>query len=107
MLLEICVDSILSATNASSLGADRIELCSALSEGGLTPSLGLFLGVKKAVSSLFLKQAEKYFKFSFQLQNSRTNIYCMIRIRRGNFVYSDEEVRAYHKLLLFSILNFV
>lgn len=49
VLLEVCVDSILSAVNASEAGADRIELCSALSEGGLTPSVGLFQGVKKAV----------------------------------------------------------
>ena len=96
MLLEICVDSILSAKNASSSGADRIELCSALSEGGLTPSLGLFLGVKQAVSKQFLKLSKKRFKNnSFQLKNSKTEIYCMIRIRRGNFVYSDEEVYIY------------
>lgn len=49
VLLEVCVDSILSAVNACEAGADRIELCSALSEGGLTPSVGLFAGVKKAV----------------------------------------------------------
>jgi copper homeostasis protein len=50
--LEVCVDSILSAFNASEAGADRIELCSALSEGGLTPSVGLFMGTKKLVTSL-------------------------------------------------------
>lgn len=48
--LEICVDSILSAENAIKAKADRIELCSALSEGGLTPSVGLFQGVKRIVA---------------------------------------------------------
>lgn len=52
VVIEICADSILSAVNASEAGADRVELCSALSEGGLTPSVGLFQSVKRAVSSL-------------------------------------------------------
>ena len=55
VLLEICIDSINSARNAIAGSANRIELCSALSEGGLTPSVGLFSAVKEMVNRAVYK----------------------------------------------------
>ena len=47
--MEVCVDNIESLVNALDGGASRIELCSALSEGGLTPSIG-FLKHAKSIT---------------------------------------------------------
>lgn len=72
-LLEVCVDNFESAMAAIAGGAGRIELCSALSEGGLTPTPG------------FLSRIQTH---------NATNIpiYCMLRCRTSNFMYSDEEI---------------
>ena len=70
MLLEICANSYRSAINAQNAGADRIELCSELSVGGITPSFGL---IKKIVEDLNIP------------------VYVLIRPRSGNFTYSDDE----------------
>ncbi|WP_418509048.1 copper homeostasis protein CutC [Corallibacter sp.] len=70
MLLEICANSYQSAVNAQIAGAHRIELCSELSLGGITPSYGL---IKEVVEVLNIP------------------VFVLIRPRSGNFCYSDAE----------------
>jgi copper homeostasis protein len=68
--LEVCVDDTLGLAEAVSGGADRIELCAALSIGGLTPSYGLM-----AVAA-----------------GCGVPCYPMIRPRAGDFVFTAPEV---------------
>ena len=71
-LLEVCAGNLASVEAAIQGGAERIELCSALSLDGLTPSLGLLRHVRERFSSL--------------------RIHVLIRLREGNFVYNNQEV---------------
>ena len=76
MLTEICAPSLISAVNALKGGAHRIELCSELVLGGVTPSYGL---IEKAVELLDIP------------------VYVLIRPRSGVFTYSKEELQVMRK----------
>lgn len=70
MKLEICANSYQSALNAEKAGADRIELCSELSIGGITPSYGILEKISKEIT---------------------IPVNVLIRPRSGNFCYTDDE----------------
>ncbi len=72
-LLEICCYSAACALTAQRHGADRIELCAAPKEGGLTPSLGVLKRVRQTVT---------------------IPVHPIVRPRGGDFCYDDEEFSA-------------
>ena len=49
-VLEVCCYSMACAREAERCGADRIELCAAPQEGGLTPSYGVLVSAREAIT---------------------------------------------------------
>jgi len=76
MIVEVCANSLESALNAEKAGADRIELCSELAVGGITPSYGLLKAVSEKIS---------------------IPVRVLIRPRSGDFTYSDDEFEIMKK----------
>jgi copper homeostasis protein len=71
--VEVCAFTIESCKNAEKAGANRIELCGGLYEGGTTPSAGLIRFVKKQIN---------------------LELFAMIRPRGGDFLYSESEINV-------------
>ncbi len=69
-LIELCVEGIDGFLAAQEAGADRVELCASLMEGGLTPSLAT---IRAAVEA------------------ARIPVHVIIRPRGGDFLYSEAE----------------
>ena len=72
-LLEIAADGLRSAIAAEAGGADRIELCAGLGEGGTTPSHGVIAATRDAVT---------------------IPVFVLVRPRNGDFLYDAREVDA-------------
>lgn len=72
-LIELCVEGLDGLLAAQAGGADRVELCASLLEGGITPSLGT---VKLA------------------MEMAEVPVHVMVRPRGGDFLYSDAEFRS-------------
>ena len=75
MQLEICVDNYESLTTAVTNGADRIELCASLREGGLTPP-------------------HAFIEAAMQI---RVPVFVMIRPRSCDFLYTSKEIEIMHR----------
>ena len=71
-LVEICVDDAAGAAVAEAAGADRVELCAALADGGTTPSIGT---VEAALGTV-----------------RRIGVQVLVRPRAGDFVHDRDEL---------------
>lgn len=80
IIIEGCVETLPECIMAEERGADRLELCADLAHDGLTPSKALIMEVGSKVN---------------------IPVKVMIRPRKGNFVYSEPEIKEMEESILF------
>lgn len=71
-IFEICANSVASCKAAQNGGADRVELCAGIPEGGTTPSFGMIRSARENIS---------------------IGLNVIIRPRGGDFLYSEQEIQ--------------
>ncbi|MDY6302239.1 MAG: copper homeostasis protein CutC [Bacteroidales bacterium] len=71
-MVEVCANGVESCLAAQEGGADRVELCAGIPEGGTTPSYGEIMVARRVLTT--------------------TRLHVIIRPRGGDFLYSDLEV---------------
>ena len=77
---EVCANSVESCVAAQRGGADRVELCAGIPEGGTTPSYGE------------IKQARRVLDEGAKRGLKATRLHVIIRPRGGDFLYSELEL---------------
>ena len=78
MKIEACIETLAEARLAAKHGFDRVELCSGLDVGGLTPTAALISACAEVIE-----------------------VHAMIRPRAGDFVYAEEEI----ELMVYEVRN--
>ncbi len=73
LVIEVCIEGVDGLLAAQAAGANRVELCASLLEGGLTPSFGV------------IQEA---------LRHSQIPVHVIVRPRGGDFLYTDIEHAA-------------
>ena len=94
--MEVCVDNLASVAAAWEGGARRIELCSSLAEGGLTPTPGLAEAARALIAE---KEFERSSETGAKAVEQRMQIFALIRPRGGDFNYSSTEIKVHWESL--------
>ena len=94
--MEVCVDNLASVAAAWEGGARRVELCSSLAEGGLTPTPGMAEAARALIEEKEEAKAKAEEGEAEEVGGGEggMQIYALIRPRGGDFNYSPAEIKV-------------